>query len=281
MKELFGFGLRLESDLPVPGALPVCDSDTADAITIMVESEPAESTSTGFAFENGTIVYMHPAGRFQCTADCIRVAPAKTAEWPDLGALLIANALPALLWQRGAFMLHAAAVQQLEGFAYALAGRSGRGKSTLAAHFVKGGSELVGEDSLALTRIGSILRAVGLSGGWFSGVADTPDRRFNALPPASSRGSATLAAIVILEDLQNGPPGLTRLPLLESVEQLLLHRHRPQVPALLGRQAAVLAQAADIARALPVLSWRRPVHDMAAPDEANELLRCLNSEITA
>jgi hypothetical protein len=44
-----------------------------------------------------------------------------------------------------------------------------------------------------------------------------------------------------------------RLAPIEAVEQLLLNRHRPQVPLLLGQQGRVLTEATIIARRLPIV----------------------------
>lgn len=90
----FGFGLHLHSDTPVPGAVvPDCP-------------------------------IIAPTIRIVRTRD--------DAHIDDVGAQLIANALPALLWLSGSFMLHAACVRLPSGGVVAIAGHSGSGKSRLA-----------------------------------------------------------------------------------------------------------------------------------------------------
>lgn len=59
------------------------------------------------------------------------------------------NVVPMLLADRGALMLHGAAVD-LGGFAIAFIGVSGRGKSTLAASFAANGFPFLSDDSICL-----------------------------------------------------------------------------------------------------------------------------------
>lgn len=245
----FGFGLRMTSDLPVPGALPGDSGDTGRAITVALRALDAPSPEMGFSRDGEAIAYRHHCGLFRCEKERIDVDPDEQAELPDLGELLVANALPALLWLQGAFMLHAACVRLPGGPAVAIAGPSGAGKSRLAASQVAAGAELIGDDSLALFATDQGILAKGLPGGWFARSPDGTERLFMHTVTGAARGECLLDLLVVL----GGESGeTTRLSPIAAIEQLLHHRHRPQVPLLLGRQAEVLAQAATIARRLPI-----------------------------
>jgi hypothetical protein len=247
----FGFGLRMTSDLPVPGALAGDNSDTGPAIRIALGASNAPLPELGFSRDGDAIVYHHPCGLFRCSHDRIDIAPGEQSGLQDLGELLVANALPALLWQQGAFMLHAACVRLPDGPTVAIAGHSGAGKSRLAARLVAAGAELIGDDSLALTAADQGIAAKGLAGGWFARSPDGSEREFKPAPTSQARGECVLDLLVVLSGESGDAASLSPIA---AIELLLHNRHRPQVPLLLGRQAAVLAQAATIARRLPIVS---------------------------
>lgn len=72
-----------------------------------------------------------------------------TAE-PDLRHILLDGLLPRVIGQRGRLVLHASCVE-VEGIGgIAFVGKSGRGKSTLAASFIRDGARLVADDCLAV-----------------------------------------------------------------------------------------------------------------------------------
>jgi len=244
----FGFGLRMSSDLPVPGALPGDNEDSGPVVRIALQELDDQLPELGFSCDGAAIVYRHPCGLYRCSQNRIDVAVDGQASLQDLGELLVANALPALLWQQGAFMLHAACVRLPDGPSVAIAGHSGAGKSRLAAHLIAAGAELIGDDSLALSATDQGIAAKGLPGGWFARNADNTERHFKLAAPGLMRGECQLDLLVVLgEDRSEA----ARFSPIAAIEQLLLNRHRPQVPLLLGRQAEVLAQAATIARRLP------------------------------
>lgn len=246
----YGFGLRLASDLPVPGALPGDSADAGAAIRIALRALGETSAELGFSRQANAIVYRHPCALFRCVDNRIDIDPDEQASLQDLGELLVANALPALLWQQGAFMIHAACVRLPGGPAVAIAGHSGVGKSRLAARLVAAGAELIGDDSLALFAADQSILAMGLAGGWFARSPDGAERHFRRAVTGQARGECLLDLLVVL-DAESGEAA--RLSPIAAIEQLLHNRHRPQVPLLLGRQAEVLAQAATIARRLPVV----------------------------
>ena len=245
----FGFGLRMTSDLPVPGALPGDRDDAGPAIRIALGQLEDPWPEPGFSRDGEAIFYRHACGLYRCQADRIDVAADGQTELQDLGELLVANALPALLWQHGAFMLHAACVRLPGGAVVAIAGQSGAGKSRLAASLVGAGAELIGDDSLALYAAEQGVLAKGLAGGWFARSPDGAEREFRHATASPARGEGALDLLVVLGG-ENGEAAC--LSPIAAIEPLLQNRHRPQVPFLLGQKAKVLAQAAAIARQLPI-----------------------------
>jgi energy-coupling factor transporter ATP-binding protein EcfA2 len=262
----FGFGLALASDLAVPGAIDRAAAIDAPVVRIALAPAVAQEAEPLFELDGEAIVYRNPAGTFRCTLGRIDISPADPPDLADLGTLLVANALPAVLWQRGHFMLHAACVRLTDGLTIAIAGHSGSGKSRLAASMVEAGAELIGDDSLAVVPSDHGVIAAGLPGGWFVRSPGSVERPFRQVPPGPSAGSARLDLLAVLGP---GEPATDRCAPIEALELLMQHRHRPQVPLLLGRQGRVLSDAARIARDLPVI--RLPACDGTEADvQANQ-----------
>lgn len=264
---LYGFGLTFASELPVPGAV----SGGSRAVPDLVIARSADPEQTGELWRrDGDALVYHPAsvGIYRCTPERIEVGLRAGAEPGLASELLIANALPAVLWQRGRFVLHASAVV-LPGAAgaIALAGASGSGKSSLARALVDTGARLVGDDSIA---VGGGLVS-GLPGGTFGPIEPEGGREFYPAPLELQVHSAPLAAIVVL-----GPPGdtgdLAPVGTGHGVELLLAQRHRPGIATLLGRRREAFEAAVAIARAVPVLSWtRRAGANILEPGEIDAL----------
>lgn len=251
---LFGFGLQLISAIAVPGALAQAD-DAAEGIRIaLTEPDPAEPRS-GFWREAGLIAYRHGGVTFRCNADQVTVAIDRGVDPIQAGRLLVANALPAMLWQRGALMLHAATVIPAGcNQAVALIGASGCGKSSVALAALDQGAELIGDDSLAIAADGDPVVGAGLPGGCFIRTAAGANRRFVAAAPGPRRGVAPLAAIVVLDHRAAGAVPL-RLDPVAAVEALLARCHRPVIPALCHWQGEVLRQISRLAQTVPVHAW--------------------------
>jgi hypothetical protein len=164
--DLYGFGLRIASAVPVPGALPVQRDDPAAMIGIALATSQPDDGPTGFWADAGIIAYRHAGATFRCSHDTISVTAPPGADPAAVGRLLIANALPALLWLREAFMLHAATVVPPgREQAVAVIGASGSGKSRVALAALHGGAELIGDDSLAISIRDGTVTGAGLPGG--------------------------------------------------------------------------------------------------------------------
>jgi hypothetical protein len=258
---LSGFGLSIESDRDVPGTLP--DPSPAGTmpdlrITTLAPLSPAALPQAVYCWENEVLTFSaQGVGRYFCRRDAIDVAAEQGGDPGMVAALLIATALPALLWLRGDTMLHAAGVVAPSGrSALAIAGPSGIGKSALIAQLVADGGSLLADDSICLRRRNDEVEGSGLPSGYHLRQADDRSRDFHATPPGRAIRAATIGAVVIL-GRTGGVPMLTRLDPIAALEGLLANLHRPAVPALIGRRAETLATMAFIARNLAVYEWHR------------------------
>lgn len=253
-QKLYGFGQTLRSVLPIPGALPVGDDSG-------ISIEAGEVPPNGGPFwrrDGDAVVYDYTeVVRFRCEAKRIVADVAPSADPALVSELLVANALPATLWQQNCFMLHASGVVlPATKRAVAIAGPSGAGKSSAARALLDHGAELLGDDCIAVDTSCDYIAAAGLPGGVFEPIAPDRMRRFWPAPPLLSCTFAELGAVIILGN-RGAEFALERASPLRAIELLLAQQHRPEIPALLGLREGVLAQAALLARAVPVAIWTR------------------------
>lgn len=261
MKRQHGFGLTIESAVALHGFVPIetNDGDDPDVKIRWPCGEAAVEPELLYHYADGCLTFAPPGvGAFHIRTDSIDVHLLPDANADHAHMLLIATALPALLWLRGGFMLHAAAVVMPEAnSAIAIVGPSGAGKSTLAHALIAQGAKLLADDSICLHQNGSIILGSGLSGGLF--LHQQGQRQFQPLSTEASIPEAPLSSIVILDEAEE-PPTMTQLKGLEATRQILLHRHRPAVPALLGLIGHGIEFTTRLATSIPVLAWRRRNH---------------------
>lgn len=271
-----GFGFNLVSDLAIPGAVPLGRRKPVEPIRITA-CRGALSKAPLYRISSQELHFACPGiADYRIEREAIQVtAPAPLNA--EVAALLIATALPGLLWMRGRFVLHAAGlVLGRDDAVVALAGSSGAGKSTVAAHLVAKGARLVGDDTLAIEFDEGTVRASGLAGGQF--LRRQSDRRFQPLPTASRSAGGNLVGVILL-DPQAAVDSTRRLPAVDAVQALLRHRHRPAIPDLLGMRSQVMQQAVEIARYVPVIAWNPHIEAPCWPDELGAWLsRCLRAE---
>jgi hypothetical protein len=260
-KLMRGFGLLIESDIEIPGCVPVAGTHGSASVTITQCFVAKGDEQPLYRMESDTIVFAPPAvGEFHVTTDRI-----DGRLWPDADqayatALLVATALPALLWLRGHFMLHAAGVQLLgEQGCTAILGPSGAGKTTIARQLLDSGAVLVGDDSLCVSMTGEQIQVSGLAGGihrW-----EDSDRVFEPRTGGATN-PVPLQRIIILTE-RGDKDSMQVISGVEAVEALLANAHRPKIPALLGRQGGPIAAATAIAQQVAVLKWKRVDGDLA------------------
>jgi hypothetical protein len=253
------YGLSIASEFEIPGGVrlkqPLTDADIVVA---------AGNTSIGKAdaingpySRTGDALLFDAAGVARYYAPSFRqlfVEPYPDADPLDVAELLIATALPMLLWMRGGLVLHAAGIVPAGSQdAIAIAGPSGIGKSTLAVGLLKSGAHLVGDDSLWLTQRNQEPLVTGLSGAMFLSNGKSSPRSEMVISPASHVDQARLSAIITLKITDGQTQAVPRrLHGVDAVEALLRNRHRPKIPAILGQEAALLPQCILHCRTLPI-----------------------------
>jgi hypothetical protein len=281
MRHCFGFGQIIASEIPIPGARDLTDeSEAAPGISISHDvSAVGESESpAGFSRDEDALRLTVPGmATYRCSASAIAVTLCSSAKPVEVGERLVAGALPASLWMQGRLLLHAAAVcARAGGPALGLLGRSGAGKSTLAAALVEGGARLLADDSIAIVPALGAMNASGLPGGLF--LRDGPStRRFRPLAADQTIDAARIGALIVLDDAV-AESGLVRLSPRKALEALLAHRHRPNAPALLGLRPKALLDSIELARSIPIYTWRRQNAMLENANGANLLMRALIDE---
>jgi hypothetical protein len=265
MRRYLAFNLVANSEIEIIGALPLSATDDRPSdISIRIDAAVihTDATASGpYRLHGNQLLFDAPnVGRFLCVGGKeITVAPALDADPKWLAGLLVATALPALMWQRGGFVLHAGAVvlPRHKG-AIALAGPSCVGKSTTIAQLVHRNACVVGDDTLNLELTANGIHVSGLPSAYFTGAANGPDRMAVAVAQDQTVGNAPVAAIIVLQrvDTLDGP-SITRLKGADAIQALLKNRHRPLVPAFLGLDQKILQFCALLCATTPVYVWAR------------------------
>ena len=180
------FGLRIRSNVSIPGLAPLHDSGAAPDLSVRLGVSPdsnresccgseelhytsSETDDSGkpalqiwkspnglylrLAYYDGTQFWLERAGKE------IWATWPESATLEDTSSYLLGPVLGLLLRLRGITCLHASAVA-LEGHGVALVGAEGAGKSTTAAAFAREGHGVLSDDVVALTECESGFRVV-------------------------------------------------------------------------------------------------------------------------
>jgi hypothetical protein len=275
------YGCRLRSEVPL-SFVPVCarQDEPADVVLNLGDIARAQDKPTwsspfvSIAADGATLIEVAAVGRFLLRDGCeIKVEPAPSAAPIEIETLLIGPVAGVLLHQRGVFPLHASCIE-LDGLAVAIAGASGRGKSTLAAALVRRGATLFSDDICAL-RLSDGQPAIALQGG--TGLCLWPDSRValqgrDAWLPirpghakqvarlhAAELGSRRLATIIRLAPERGDVrPGIRRLygpPAMAPMAEVI---YRVWLGGLLGRGQHLFRDVMHLAGAVPVYYLQRP-----------------------
>ena len=300
MKRYTAFNLEIDSDVPLEGAIVRTSTDTpAGDVRISyspcctdheapnrLESGPYSLDGDGHVHFTLPGVACFSAARGGSTLQIRNLQPTPDdlkQGRPSMEDILIATALPMLLWMRGNLVLHgAAAILPGQQKAVGFLGPSGAGKTTLLHALLQQGATIVAEDaiSLYLEESGKVC-ASGLPGILHlraHGHALTLPRESLGVPAAQQAKSATLGALLVLAESadEQALPSCTRYSRIEAFQTLLQQRHRPRVPALLGMDQDHLQVWASLAHSVPVWKWRPPGRQLPSLYEVREILaeRC-------
>jgi hypothetical protein len=264
-RRYIAYDLVVDSEVDICGAIPA-EPDFAGAQDLKIEFGPAHVADAAAAngpyrYLDGRLLFSAPGvARFSCEAGRkIVIDPAPNADAGEIEALLVATALPAILWMRGRFVLHAAAVLMPGRDAViAIAGPSGVGKSAVLAQLIGRGAAVLADDSVSVAVGASGLIASGLPSMYFARSDDSTNRHPCAVPRERWSRSARLGVIVAQHRSAACPlPLFSPLDPVSAIERALRSRHRPRIPAILGLEQRVLEDCAFLARQIPIYHWHR------------------------
>ena len=150
------YGLLLSSDIELPELTEMNDSSICDnypliKIKIFHQTEilPPEAVQTNphIWHCNGATHITIPdvVGFFIKDGNEIRITPGQLSSSQIIRSLLFGPAMAALLFQRGIVVMRGATIQ-IGNYAMLIIGRSGVGKSTLAARLVSRGHKIIADD---------------------------------------------------------------------------------------------------------------------------------------
>jgi len=154
MHRYMASGLRLESDILLPGLIEIATDHSAD-VTIErrpVAPELADAEAYGPTWQSSGDTFMlrvPGVARFLLTGGRAVAYETETSDESDVAIFLIGTVLGILLHQRGQVVLHASAVR-VGDRAVLFCGASGAGKSTMAAALGERGFALLADDVCAI-----------------------------------------------------------------------------------------------------------------------------------
>jgi hypothetical protein len=262
-------GLAVASQIELPGAIDAPANDDAPDITVRLQPVPLSlegGVAGGPTWEMAgerVLLRVPRLARYLIEGGRhigVELEPGATAR--DASVFLLGASFGILLHQRGAMVLHGAAVSR-DGRALAICGASGAGKSTLATALCAAGFDFVADDICAVT-LDHAGRPLVLPDGrqlklWRESIEklDMAARQGEAVrdgfekyyigPTALAADAAQLTAIYVLRDLQ--PPltaGIEPLNLPDAMRALDQQAYRPSIRAKLGSKPHNLAQSAAV-----------------------------------
>jgi len=289
-------GWRVRSTLPLPETAPWSGSDRPVDIWIrqgVVHAQLGKRTADlpyiETAADGSLLLDASPIGRFLVTGDTIVVETALSPNAQELRAFLFGPVLAVICYLRGMLPLHACALR-VRGRAIAVAGKSGSGKSTIAAALSERGHALITDDicaciqhfdrtlvlptypALKLDR--ASLRAIGIGTGKMTPIG--PD--FQKVQVMRSRGfdptPAPLELVYLIEDAPEGNRDvIVSAGGTEGFQRVSAEIYRPPIGRLLLAKSDFFAMATQFATQVTIRRLiRRPdLRQLQALAEAIEV----------
>jgi hypothetical protein len=160
------FGLRVESDLPLPQLAPLRGDETATVTLARADgmlAPPEGATQLGpFLWAGRGALYLSVPGILDLQVEQghrILYAPAPGSDDDSLRLFLLGSGMGALMMQRGFLVLHGNAID-LDGTGVICLGPSGVGKSTIAAGMQQRGYRIVADDLCPIDDAGRVIPGV-------------------------------------------------------------------------------------------------------------------------
>ena len=263
------FGLDVMSELALDGFVPRETSAEEDVRVVL--GEPPHDGDGGrhaMAYAKGVLTASIRDGR-----DVV-VAPSPGADARYVSAVVTGELFSVVLRQRGLLVLHGSAVAKA-GRAVCFVGDSGWGKSTLAASLVERGWQLLTDDLLVVAGLGSEapptavpthpsmrLSEEALShvegGGVAKGQAHALTQKVRVDQAAAFSDRPTpLAQVWVLDPRPTDAHASRPLTGLAAIDEVVRHTRGKRLLNARSFKAALLTQAADLVKRVPVASLRR------------------------
>ena len=272
----YGLSIRSEIELPELPVVEILDADVEIRAGAVPESLPgAVQIHEHWHVSPGALLFSSGcAGRFLITGgNRIEVDRTPGCDIDTFRMALTGTGFASLLHQRGYLTLHASAVRVGNGAAI-LAGRSGVGKSTLAAGLSLRGHDLIADDVAAINAPDggrAVIRpsypthrlwedgiaALGIDNG--RGRRVRPELQKFHVPAGSFCTSTLPVAHVFFLSADNGDGvRISKLSPADGLKRLLDVVFRRRIAYAQGRHAADFAVTSQIARCTPMHLIQRP-----------------------
>lgn len=289
-------GLIVASDWELAGVMPLPDAQVPTDVTISCRSVPealeAPTAQTRFWQVAGDrfLLFLPGIGRFLAIGGReLHMDAVPGSDPADALPFLTSTGMGVILHQRGALVLHASTVEW-NGRGYAFCGRSGIGKSTLAAALCQAGGRLVADDVSAILPDGGGAPAVAPDGRMlklFAGtisqlqlehrrgaeVRSKTDKHFVAPPAGDLAEPIALAAIYLLRrPMQPVPGAVEQLSRLTAAQALLSATYRRRLALAYAGEGRMVALTAAVVQRVPVFTLAQK-HDFSYLSETVAALR--------
>jgi hypothetical protein len=287
-------GLSVKSEIALPGLIPLAAADDPD-VTVRhgpVPTAIVNASAAGPTWEiAGSRFLLRVPGiaRFLLESGRDITVETENASPPsDIAIFLLGTVFGILLHQREHIVLHASAVR-VNDKAVLFCGRSGTGKSTLAAALDSRGFDLVTDDLCAITTTaggpavqpdGRLLKLwaqtidqLDLSARRREAVRDRLEKYY-VEPTAASSAPLPLGAIYVLREARPGDvSGIERQNAVDAVVWVRHSAYRPSLVRRMGQRANYFHAATTIADRVGVFLLTRTLDFAEMPDVISRLER--------